>query len=69
MIFEVPSYDLLLIYNSRCEASDSSCIAHIVIETVASSGNSLLNFFLDMVTIHCCWLPFSEDQCRPESVV
>lgn len=69
MIFEVPSYDLLLIYNSRCEAPNSSSIAHIVIETITSSCKSLLNFFLDMVTIHCCWLPFSEDQCWPECVV
>ena len=69
MSLEVPSYDLLLVYYSRCEAPDSSSIAHIVIESITSSCNSLFNFFLDMLTVHCCWLPFSEDQCRPECVV
>jgi hypothetical protein len=69
MILEVSSNHLLLVYDSRCEAPDSRGIAHIGIESVASSCRGLLNLFLDMLTIHSCWLSFSEDQGRAECVI
>ncbi len=68
MILELPSNDLLLVYDGRREASDSSCPVHSL-KAVASSVHCLLDLLLHVIAVHGSWHPFSEDKGRPEGVV